>query len=213
MTSAPKDLVVPGSQLLLAVLAAILGIYAPVAGAAASATVAVADAVNAAKERQNRRKSERLNRVVNDLCNRVRDIESSLSADDDRIDLFFEVAKKAVDDDEDRKTVFYSAILEWILRKKPPLSQVRVLSDAVRTMSFVELSYFIFTCNGRNARPFLERELPESIAKSRLSSVGIREGAIVQVNGGATKLGQVLIDFCSINDVFQLLAPEEQRLL
>lgn len=181
--SEQNQIVLSSAGSLLVVLAAVLGL--PSLGAAAGA----ADVAQAIRSRRETRKITRLQNVVDNLNQRVADVERTL--EDKEIDLFIEVVERAVLDDEAGKDIYYGAVLEWITRERPTQAQVRVLSSAVSQLSAIELVYFIHDMNGRRAHQVIDRQLPEETALARLQAFGLATGG-VRMNGNPTTLGLVL---------------------
>ncbi|MFG0293350.1 MAG: hypothetical protein ACF8MJ_09380 [Phycisphaerales bacterium JB050] len=188
-----KDLMLPATEFVLATLSILFGI--PGFGVGANA-VAFADSY---RSRRKKRRADLLRAIVASLEERTADIEDAIAEDqDDRIDLFVEVINKAIDDDEQHKEEFYSGVLEWIMREKPSRSQVRVLSDAVRQLTTIELVYFVREMNGERAQMLIERELPEQLVISRLEAHGLSSGG-VRMHGNPTSLGKVLKKYISVD--------------
>lgn len=194
MTDEAQSALLPaGATHLLAVLGALLGIVNPLLGLPAGAGSSVLGLVDDVRERQQKRRVRRLERIVANLSARIADLEQT-AVDDEVVDLFLEVARKAVDDDEDSKTAYYVGLLEWIRRDSPSHSRVRVLSDAVRQLAAVELEFFLRECAGHSARALIDKELSEHVVLARLESTGLCTGG-VRHRGNPTRLGKVLAGY------------------
>ncbi len=187
------DLLPAGATHLLAVLGTLLGIASPLLGLPAVATSSALGIVNEVRERQQKRRVRRLERIVANLSARIADLEQT-PVGDEVVDLFLEVVRKAVDDDEDSKTTYYVGLLEWIRRDSPSHAQVRVLSDAVRQLAAVELEFFLRECAGHSARVLVDKELSEHVVLARLESSGLCTGG-VRHRGNPTRLGKVLVRY------------------
>ena len=68
------------------------------------------------------------------------------------MDLFLEVLRKAVEDDDDAKQPVYAGVLEWGLREKPSFAEVRILSDGVRLLTYLEIYCLLYEMAGNQAR-------------------------------------------------------------
>lgn len=193
-TSDRGELGLPSSKLLFSLLIVVLGLQ----GAAAVATglgavTAGIEAAQAFAARRDSKRLRRLERLISSLDRRLHGLEID-ALPEERVDLFIEVVRKAVEDDEERKLPFYEAVLDWLAKHKPTAAQVRVLSDAVQRLSYVELFAFASELRGGLARPTLDGDgLPETAYVHRLESTGIANGG-VRYNGSPTLLGQALSD-------------------
>lgn len=202
-----KQLGLPATALLLAVLASIFGFAGP-AAAGFAATAGGASAFVAFFDQWAKRRNEKR---LDQFQVMIKNLEARLAGvmienPDERVDLFVEVVLKALEDDEKRKTPFYESILEWIARRKPSSAQVRILSDAVKSLSYVELYAFVAEVRGQRSRNILETDgVTEYIAVSRRSNAGLGEGGI-QMGGSPTALGRALIEYLQIG---QLEAPNK----
>lgn len=189
-----KSLAISTTAEVLAIISAMVGLIgaagASAASAGASGAVAIAGAFHT---RRQAKKQERLERLVRSLSTRTNDIRPEAS--EEQINLFVEVVQKALEDDEEAKTPFYEGVLEWMLRERPSAAKVRLLSDAVQRLAFVELVYFLWDMNGRYARELLENHLPDTVVHTRLESLGLATGG-VRMQGNATSIGQVLKKYC-----------------
>lgn len=190
---AHPELLPAGATHLLAVLGGLLGIVNPALGLPAGAASSVLGLVDEVRERQRTRRVKRLESIVANLSARIADLEQA-AVDDVTVDLFLEVVRKAVDDDEDSKTTYYVGLLEWIRRDSPSHAQVRVLSDAVRQLAAVELEFFLRECAGHSARVLVDKELSEHVVLARLESSGLCTGG-VRHRGNPTRLGKVLVRY------------------
>lgn len=188
-----RELLPTGAIHLMAVLGALLGLASPLLSIPTAGASAVHGIASAVRERQQRRRVGRLERIVANLTARLADLEGA-AADDDTVDLFLEVVRKAVDDDEDSKTAHYVGLLEWVRRDSPSHAQVRILSDAVRQLAAVELEYFLRECAGHSARALIDKELSEHVVLARLESTGLCTGG-ARRRGNPTRLGKVLAQY------------------
>jgi hypothetical protein len=182
------------------VLSIVLGIPAPALGAGFGIAAAGLSAAEKAVERRKSRSNARLRQVLIGLTHRVKGLEERQLTDEE-FDLFVEVTQKLVQDDEDAKACYYEGILAWILREKPTPAQVRVLSDAVRGLTFVELHFFIRETHGLHSDSAAGHELEIEVMRSRLERSGISSGSGIYVYGNPSKLGKILKEFCPLEVV------------
>ena len=187
------------------ILAALLGLFRPELAAAVGAGGGVSAIIDEACRRREMRRVRRLETIVRALSNRVDGLENN-TADDATVDLFLEVIKKAVDDDEERKSPIYAGVLEWIVVNRPTHAQVRVLSDAVHGLSYIELYFFLLEMNGQSSRHVVERELSEELVLSRIQAAGLASTG-VRFNGNPTRLGSVLRQFVPLASLEAIRKP------
>lgn len=186
-------------------LASAIGLaLGPFGSAAVGATAGAASAAGEeVRKRRHRKRVERLESLVSDVEERVRGLEAN-EAPPERIDLFVEVVEKAVADEEDLKRPFYAAVLEWMIKKQPPPHEVRLLSDSVKTLSYLELYAMVDETvhRGRNSRDLIRSVLGETFYVSRLAQFGLsHEG--VRHTEHPPPLARVLIDRVDLDSLPQ----------
>ena len=86
-----------------------------------------------------------------------------------------------------------------MIRKRPPAAQVRILADAVRSLSYLELYCFLIENTGQQARKIHEPIVTESQLWSRLRGAGLSEGA-ARYKAGATDAGKTLAKYCPVDE-------------
>jgi len=101
--------------------------------------------------RRDTKKRRRFEAIVNDVSARLNDHIAEHDFTEDEEDLFLSVVKAWLEEDEEQKQPFYEAVLEWMTRDGPPSMLIRMLSDAVRGLSYVELYTFLSACEGSNS--------------------------------------------------------------
>lgn len=169
------------------------------AGAGVGLAAEAAAFVSDYNERKRKGKQSRLQRICGKLDERLRAVE--VKVDDEKLDLFVEVVKKAIEDDESSKDLFYSAVLEWIVRESPNAARVRILSDGVRQLSYVELFCFLQEAHSRGPRRVLEREgIEETVWLHRLQIFGLGTTG-VRMPGHTTPLGSILKKYTSLDEL------------
>ncbi|HVZ93349.1 MAG TPA: hypothetical protein VG797_02455 [Phycisphaerales bacterium] len=195
-----RDALVPFGVISGHVAAIVLGLLAGLPGAhfgvaAAGAAVGIgAEAVAFVNDHRKRRADAQVSRLKSTckrLEDRLGDVEVKL--DDEKLDLLVEVVRKELEDDEERKGLFYAAVLEWILRESPNSTAARILSDGVRQLAYVELYCILWELNTkRHARPVLEKEgLAEGLWIQRVAMHGLGQEGVRHI-GSSTRLSAVL---------------------
>lgn len=192
------DLIISGLEYTFAVLAAILGLSIPFAGASLGVAGTAAAVARDVAERRKAQRQARFSRLVNELRLRVEALEGKTQSDAET-DLFLEVVEKAIKDDEDAKTPIYAAILDWILRDKPKAVQVRILSDAIKDLSYLEIYSFLVEVNGKQARKVHESFVSENVLWNRLARAGLHQGGTVRHMGSPTEFGRILANYCLLD--------------
>ena len=185
-----KELVPVGTfmVILTSIVLAVCGF--PFVGAAVGATAEGADFVTGFMERRRAQKKERADAILQKLNKRLED--AKLESNEQKLDLFIEVIKKALEDDEAQKDVVYAAVLEWIARESPKAAHVRILSDAVSRLSYLELFCCIHETHGHNMHKVYKADgIEDNLYVKRLGSVGLgTEG--VRVMGSETTHSAIL---------------------
>lgn len=194
-----SNAIVPVGVLIAKVVAMLLGLAGAIpgigfatlaAGAGLGVAAEAADFASRYRSRRGASQEKRLLAICGKLDERLRGIEAKV--DDEKLDLFVEVVRKAIEDDEAKKDPFYAAILDWIVRDSPNSARVRVLSDGVRQLSYVELFCFLHEANGQTPRRVLEHEgIDEMVWLRRLEMFGLGTSG-VRIIGQTTRLGTIL---------------------
>ena len=103
----------------------------------------------------------------------------------------------ALRDDEAEKAPFYVGVVAWVLRENPGATDVRVVSSAVKNLSYLELYSFILEGNSQNAKPIYEPTIDSVVLWNRLVNAGLSTGG-VRMKANSTKFGDVLIHHCKL---------------
>lgn len=128
------------------------------------------------------------------------------TTDDEKFERFIEVFRKALEDDESQKDVFYTAVLEWIALESPKAAHVRILSDAVSRLSYLELFCCVHETHGVNMHKVYGAErIDTQLYVMRLASVGLG-GEGVRFLGSTTMYSAVLNKYVKLTD----LAPPNE---
>lgn len=195
------ELTFPSISAALTVLGSVLGVVGfPAIGAGAASTGATLSLAQRLKDRRVRREAERFKRILENVQKRVSLLEDRVFSEDE-VDLFIEVVSRAIKDDEDAKESIYSAVLEWIIRDRPKLVQVRILADGVRQLSYLEVYCFLTECQGSASRDLHENSLSQNLLWNRLAYAGLSEGATARMNGSPTDIGSILVRYCKLDEL------------
>lgn len=198
-----KDLALPATSALFAVVAAVCGLEPATAlgqaGVQAAAGIASAAATfaNHFQRRKKERKAARYVKLYHLLHERVQKLEEKVYKEEEQ-DLFISVMTSALEDDEEQKAPVYVAALEWMIKAQPPAAHVRILSGAVRDLSYLELYCFLAEHSGQPSR-LHQSVLDEVVLRNRLSGAGLSQGAGVKVGADATDIGEMLVKYCDLS--------------
>lgn len=192
-----KDLALPASGALFAALAklcGLMGLPLPAFGAGVIAEgTKLADRLT---QRKSQRKADRLFKLYQLLEERVEKLEEQVYSEEE-VDLFLSLMQSALEDDEEGKEPFYVAVLEWMIKEKPPAVQVRILSDAVRNLSYLELYCFLAEHAGVTTRR-QRGDLEDVVLWNRLTGAGLSSGAQSRYKASTTLLGDALAGHCDV---------------
>lgn len=216
LTNDIKDLATDAISPGLALVAAIVGgagypLWATMAGLA-SASAGSGQAVTAYLRRRASRDQERIRRLIDG--SKLRHMERlTEDEDDEALDLFGEVLKNALEDDEVAKQSVYSAILDWMMEARQSAADIRIVSDAVRRLSYVELYCFVGAATRNYQHDVHGQLLTDTVPVSfdvnqmlqRLSNFGlIRVDQVWDGNlksNGPTALGEIIVKHCNFDDL------------
>ena len=204
-----KDLAAPTATALIAALGAALGVFVtPAAAIPAALGVGAVTLAETIRRRRETKRVRRLETIVTDVQQRLRDHDAEREYTEDEQDLFLTVVRNALDDDEDVKHSMYAAVLEWIVRDSPPSAQVRILADAVRNLSYVELYCFVAECTGKGDKHAYEHYVEQAVVWNRLNGAGLSTGT-VRVKGSPTLVGKAFVRYTEADE---LIVPPVIRL-
>ncbi len=196
-----RELTFPSISAALAVLGSVLGVAGlPAIGAGLASTSATVSLAQRLRDRRARREAERFKLILENVQKRVALLEEREYSEDE-FDLFVEVVSRAIKDDEDDKESIYSAVLEWIIRDRPKLVQVRILADEVRQLSYLELYCFLSECDGSPSRSLHEKSISQNLLWNRLAHTGLSQGATVRMKGSPTDIGSILVRYCKLDEL------------
>ena len=176
----------------LATFFGISGQAVPAVGATAAAQALIL--VDRLRQRRDRRRTDRFTRLFQLLQERVQKLEEKVYSEEEG-DLFLSVTRSALEDDEDNKEPFYVAVLEWMIKEKPPAAYVRILSGAVEQLSHLELYCFLAALRGEIIQK-RQSVIENTVLWNRLTSAGLSSGGTVRMKGNSTRFGDILAKYC-----------------
>ncbi len=125
------DLALKGSG----IVAKVFGLAEPVAGALGVLIETISD-------RRAKRQFERLKKLIESLVPRLERLEGSLQEPSEP-DLLEEILAKAVNDEDEDKTQYYAALIEYCVSRNPNAYQVRLLGEAIKGLTAHEIKAFV----------------------------------------------------------------------
>jgi len=176
-----------------ALVAKLLGVVNPVSATAG----VIADCI---KERRSDKFTKRLQNLITSLeervCNLEDDSESELN-----LDLLDEIIAKAVSEEDEDKTPYYAALIEYYAKNKLEPYEVRLLGNALKELTVYELESFVKFIHDSHKY----RNIPEPLQEifwNRLEYLGLFKGGRVKHKSNTTVLGKKL------SDIYQLAVSE-----
>jgi hypothetical protein len=125
------DLTLRGAEM----VAKAFGLTVPVAGAAAIL-------IEAIRDRRTKRQFQRLENLVKSLAARFERLERNLQESPEP-DLLDEILAKAVNDEDEKKTEYYAALIEYCMSGNQTAYQVRLLGEAIKGLTGHEIGAFM----------------------------------------------------------------------
>jgi len=175
------DVVLSGSS----IIAKLLGVVDP-----SAATIGViADCI---KERRSRKFATLLENLIHSLEKRVQHLESELQ-EGVNLDLLDEIIAKAISDEDEDKTEFYAALIEYYATHPLEPYEIRFLGNALKGLTIYEIESFIKFSKGQN----IKEDLPESLEEVfwiRINYLGLHKGGTVRHPNQISLVGRKLIE-------------------
>lgn len=172
-----------------AIVAKLLGVVNP-----AAATVGIiADCI---RERRSERFAKRLESLLHTLENRVQNLEIK-SQNEPNQDLLDEIVAKAVSDEDEDKTKYYAALIEYYASHSLEAYEVRLLGSALKALTVYEILSFVSFASGQN---YL-REIPDDLKNVfwiRVEFLGLFKGGTVKYVTQVSQLGKKFVDICNL---------------
>lgn len=167
-----------------ALVAKLLGVVNPIAATAG----VIADCI---RERRSEKFAKRLQCLITSLEERVSTLEEGPEPDVN-LDLLDEIIAKAISDEDEDKTPYYAALIEYYATNKLESYEVRLLGNALKELTVYELESFVSFMNDLNKYRDIPKAL-QDIFWNRLEYLGLFKGGTVKHKSNITVLGEKLI--------------------
>ena len=169
------------------IVAKLLGVVNP-----AAATVGiVADCI---QQRRSQKFIKRLEKLVDSLDQRVRRIEGGAQVEPD-LDLLDEIIAKAISDEDEEKTEYYVSLIEYYTSQSITPQEVRLLSNAFKSLLVSEIKGFAGFVMGENVVRSVSQDLVP-IFWNRVQFLGLYKGGSgsVKYANQVTHLGKHFVE-------------------
>ena len=186
-TNRTSDIALTGGS----IVAKLFGVINPCA-----ATVGVI--VDSIKDRRSRKFSKRLKSLIQSLEKRVQSLESESQTETD-LDLLDEIVAKAISDEDEDKTEYYAALIEYYASHTIEAYQVRLLGNALKELTVYEIKSFVNFVNGKN----VARDIPEDLVSvfwGRVHFLGLYKGSSSTVKNPTqtTQIGKKFVEIYNL---------------
>lgn len=177
------DIVLTGG----AIVAKLFGVIDP-----CTATVGII--VDSIKGRRSRKFSKRLESLIQSLEKRVQRLEKESQTETDP-DLLDEIVAKAISDEDEDKTEYYAALIEYYMAHTLEAYEVRLLGNALKELTVYEIESFANFVSGRNFLNKLPKDL-EMVFWARIQFLGLYHGSpgTVKHPTQASKVGKKFVE-------------------
>jgi len=180
-----KDLALRGAAL----AAKLFGVAVPPVGA-------LGDLIGAVNGRRTKRQVQRLQDTIASVCERLDRCEKQIFEPPDPY-LIDEILAKAVNDEDEHKTEYYAALIEYCATANPRPYETRLLGNALRGLTIHEIEGFAhFAKHGA-----LHHAIPEELREifwDRVLHLGLHQRGKVGRPEYTTILGQKFLDLCRL---------------
>jgi len=171
------------------IVAKLLGIVNP-----AAATVGIiADCI---RERRSEKFAKRLESLLHTLENRIMHLEIQ-SQDEPNRDLLDEIVAKAISDEDEDKTKYYAALIEYYASHSLESYEVRLLGNSLKALTVYEIMSFVNFASGQN---YL-RNIPDDLKNVfwiRVEFLGLFKGGTVKHISQVSGLGKKFVEICHL---------------
>ena len=152
--------------------------------------------IEAVNERKTKRQFQRLEKLISSVIPRLEKLEGDLSKPKE-MDLLDEILAKAVNDEDDNKTEYYAALIEYYVSDSQDAYQIRLLTDAIKGLTIHEIKAFIhFDKHG-----VLRHDIPEDLRDiywDRVSRFGLYQRGEKISPESISILGEKLLEVCKL---------------
>jgi len=180
-----KDLALRGSEL----AAKLVGIAVPAVGV-------LGVFIEAVNERRTKRQIERLQELIASVCQRLDRCENQIFEPSDP-HLIDEILAKAVNDEDEDKTEYYAALIQYCATANRRAFEIRLLGNALKGLTIHEIeSLAHFAEHG-----VLRHDIPEELRDifwDRVLYLGLHQRGKIGNPEYTTLLGQKFIEVCKL---------------
>jgi hypothetical protein len=173
------------------IAAKLFGLTEPVA-----ATLGVL--IGAISDHRRRRQFQRLERLVNSVEARLGQLEGNLRRPQDQ-NLLHEILAHTVNDEDEDKTRYYAALIEYCVSARQDAYQVRLLGDAFKSLTAHEIKAFVHFSKHAALRYDIPGDLKD-IFWDRVCTAGLyrREKITTSRVEYTTFLGKKFLEVCEL---------------
>jgi hypothetical protein len=173
------------------IAAKLFGVVNPVA-----ATVSIA--AECIQQRRSQKFVGRLEKLVCSLDHRVQRIEDQMQVEPD-VDLFDEIIAKAISDEDEDKIEYYASLIEYYTFQSISPQEVRLLSNAFKSLMVSEINGFTGFATGQNITRSVSQDLIP-IFWSRVHFLGLYKGGSGGVKhvSQVSQLGKHFVEVCKL---------------
>lgn len=147
--------------------------------------------VEGIKDRRSQKASRRLECLINSLEKRVNRLEGDSKNEVD-LDLLDEIVAKAISDEDEDKTEYYAALVEYYMSHTLEAYEVRLLGKALKELTVYEIKSFANFVSGGNVLKDLPKDL-EMVFWARIQFLGLFHGGAVKHPQQASQVGKKFV--------------------
>jgi hypothetical protein len=154
--------------------------------------------IEAVSERKTKRQFQRLEKLISSVIPRLERLEENLSKQTEP-DLLDEILAKAVNDEDEAKTDYYAALIEYCVSGTQDAYQVRLLADAIKGLTPHEIRAFVHF----NKHGAVRHDIPDDLRDifwDRMSTFGLHPRGKKERAESSTVLGDRFLDVCRLAD-------------
>jgi hypothetical protein len=154
--------------------------------------------IEAVSDRRAKRQFRRLEELVRSVIPRVERLEGNLVKPRDP-DLLDEILAKAVNDEDEDKTQYYAALIEYCVAGNQDAYQVRLLGDAVKGLTIHEIKAFAHFSKHACLRHDIPNDIRD-IFRDRVCTFGLypREKIKTDRREYITTVGKKFLEVCEL---------------
>jgi len=170
---------------------------AKVFGLAVPAVNALGVLIEAVNDRRTKHQIQRLEKLVKSVCERLDGCENKIFEPFDQ-HLIDEILAKAVMDEDESKTDFYAALVEYSVSGDRNPYEVRLLVEAFKNLTIHEIEGFAHF----NKHEALRHDIPEELEEifwDRVLYLGLHQRGKVGRPEYTTLLGQKFLEVCKLS--------------